>query len=81
MNTDRPLPGIDNQLRPHSCPAPLPGKCYLDPAPLADVMFDQLDYLLAHNGRDCSPDCGDCSRLQQVKNWLLLPFRSQPHAC
>jgi hypothetical protein len=54
---------------------------YLEAACLADVMFDQLEYLLAHAGGKCAPGCMDCRRLEEVKNWLLLPFRAAgPHA-
>jgi hypothetical protein len=49
---------------------------HLKAAPLHDVMFDQLGYLIAHADGNCPPDSMDCARLQQVKNWLLLPFRS-----
>jgi hypothetical protein len=45
-------------------------------APLIDVMYEQLEYLVGHSDGDCLPDCMDCRRLQQVINWLLLPFRS-----
>jgi hypothetical protein len=46
------------------------------PAPMVDVMFDQLEYLLAHKSRGCPRGCGSCKRLKQVENWLLLPFRT-----
>ena len=46
-------------------------------ASLADVMFDQLGYLLAHEGRRCPPECPECHRLGKVKDWLLLPFIAQ----
>jgi hypothetical protein len=48
---------------------------YLEAASLTQVMFDQLEYLVAHAGGNCALDCADCERLQQVKSWLLLPFR------
>ena len=48
----------------------------LEAAPLIDVMYEQLEYLIGHSGGNCPPDCIDCRRLQQVINWLLLPFRS-----
>jgi hypothetical protein len=59
--------------------------CYLATSPMGDVMFDQLEYLLAHaaerasRGQHCAPECMDCGRLQQVKNWLLMPFHSAVH--
>jgi hypothetical protein len=48
----------------------------LKAARLIDVMYEQLGYLIGHSGGDCPPDCIDCDRLQQVRNLLLLPFRS-----
>ena len=48
----------------------------LKATPLIDVMHEQLEYLIGHSGENCPPDCIDCRRLQQVINWLLLPFRS-----
>ena len=48
----------------------------LEAAPLTDVMYEQLEYLIVHSDGDCPPDCTDCGRLQQVRHWLLLPFRS-----
>jgi hypothetical protein len=49
-------------------------------------MFDQLEYLLAHaaeratGSQHCAPECMDCGRLQQVRNWLLMPFHSAMRA-
>lgn len=48
----------------------------LKAAPLTDVMYEQLEYLIGHSDGDCPPACIDCDRLQQVRNLLLLPFRS-----
>jgi hypothetical protein len=47
---------------------------HIAPAPLADVMFDQLDWLLGHVSPACGPECEDCARLEQVKKILLKPF-------
>ena len=47
---------------------------FIQPAPLGDILFEQLDYLVAHATQACAPGCADCARLQQVKSWLLLPF-------
>jgi hypothetical protein len=55
----------------------LPGhgvRC-LEPAPTIDVMFDQLEYLVNHEGKGCPAGCKDCTRLRQVEDWLLQPFR------
>jgi hypothetical protein len=49
--------------------------CYVASAPLVDVLYDQLEYLVAHSGRDCPTDCLECGRLERAKHWLLLPFR------
>jgi hypothetical protein len=48
----------------------------LKAAPLTDVMYEQLEYLIGHSDGDCPPECMDCDRLQKVRNLLLLPFRS-----
>jgi len=48
----------------------------LKAAPITDVMYEQLEYLIGHCDGDCPPDCIDCDRLRQVRNLLLLPFRS-----
>ena len=48
----------------------------LKAAPLTDVMYEQLEYLIGHSDGDCPSNCIDCDRLQQVRNLLLLPFRS-----
>jgi hypothetical protein len=47
---------------------------FIQPAPLGDILFEQLEYLVAHATQACAPGCSDCARLQQVKSWLLLPF-------
>lgn len=61
---------------PASQPGTDPGVRYIASAPLADVMFDQLEYLAAHAVRSCPFGCADCARLTQVKDLLLLPFLS-----
>jgi|GEM_PF-4014402 hypothetical protein len=48
------------------------------PAAVADVMFDQLEYLASHAVGNCPRDCADCARLGRVKTLLLLPFLSGP---
>lgn len=50
---------------------------YTEPAPLVDVMFDQLEYLVAHCDEDCVPGCADCARLAQVQMCLLGPFQER----
>jgi len=49
--------------------------CYLAPAPAAAVMWEQMEYLMAHAGSSCHPDCPDCTRLEQVMRHLLQPFK------
>jgi hypothetical protein len=49
---------------------------FIQPAPLIDVLFDQLEYLVSHTGQECPPGCPDCARLNEVKKLLLIPFGS-----
>jgi hypothetical protein len=49
--------------------------CYIEPASLVEVMFDQLAWLLEHTSASCSPECAHCARLENVKNLLLVPFQ------
>src|SRR5437868_3000711 len=56
-----------------------PGVHNIAPAPVADVMFDQLEYLAAHAVRSCPLGCADCVRFTQVKDLLLVPFLSSRH--
>ena len=53
----------------------VPSACYVESASTMDVMLEQLDYLAAHASPACPPRCKDCVRLEQVRKWLLLPFR------
>ncbi len=63
-------PALPNQ-------APLTNRLrYIDPAPMMDVMVEQLKYLVSHEGRICEPDCADCIRFRKVASWLLQPFRA-----
>jgi hypothetical protein len=48
----------------------------IEPAPLIDVLFDQLEYLFSHTGEECPAGCPDCNRCAQVKKLLLVPFAS-----
>jgi hypothetical protein len=54
-----------------------PGALFIEPAPLIDVLFDQLEYLVSHTGEECPAGCPDCSRFEQIKKLLLVPFESQ----
>jgi len=71
MDFYRPL--SDTADRP---PIATPAVINLKAAPLTDVMYEQLEYLIGHSDGDCPSNCIDCDRLQQVRNLLLLPFRS-----
>lgn len=55
-----------------------PPRCF-PPASHAEVMAEQLAYLLYHksDGVECPENCSDCLRLGQVESWLLLPFRNR----
>lgn len=48
---------------------------YLAPAPSSAVMWEQMEYLMAHTGSNCVRDCPICKRLEQVERWLLQPFK------
>jgi hypothetical protein len=85
MNSERPTAATESQSPTTSQPDGTRSACYLVPSPMTEVMFDQLEYLLAHAaqsanpGQSCVPECMDCGRLQQVRNWLLMPFHSAMH--
>jgi hypothetical protein len=85
MNSERPIADTQSQSPTINQPVVLQSECYLAASPTTDVLYDQLEYLLAHTaeranlGHQCAPECMDCGRLQQVKNWLLLPFHSAMH--
>jgi len=74
MNVDRPIANANRRAAADSQPAGLPKPFYGGMAPLADVLYDQLEYLVRHGASDCPEGCSDCSRLERVKHWLLLPF-------
>jgi hypothetical protein len=75
---ERPIANPGHRFEPGTLPTDQ-CRCYLESAPLDEVMFDQLEYLVTHAGRDCPPECPDCARLLQVRKWLLLPFRTVVH--
>ena len=54
--------------------------CYIEPASLEEVMFDQLAWLLEHTSATCSQECPHCARLQKVKNLLFGPFEASTHS-
>ncbi|HZT32651.1 MAG TPA: hypothetical protein VFA33_22365 [Bryobacteraceae bacterium] len=48
---------------------------FLNPAPLVDVLIEQVEYLVGHLSRACPPRCPDCARLERAMVYLLKPFR------
>jgi hypothetical protein len=74
MQTQRPNPDGDAGLNLDH-PSIIPRSPYLESAPLDEVMFEQLEYLLAHPSANCTPECAECARLMNVEKFLLLPFR------
>jgi hypothetical protein len=49
---------------------------FLEPAPAVAVMWEQMEFLVAHAGPACSPNCPECLRLEQVRQCLMRPFDS-----
>lgn len=47
--------------------------CYLATPPLPDVLHEQMDFLLAHEGHNTA-GCSDCLRLAQLVRILMRPF-------
>lgn len=76
MNTDHQIGNAKSSAAVVKQLASSPNSCYVASAPVADVLFDQLEYLVMHSGRNCPSDCLECGRLERVKHWLLLPFRA-----
>jgi len=75
MDSDRPMSSPSKEPRAARHGAGARKVCYIESAPQIDVLLEQLDYLLAHQRKSCPTGCVDCTRLNQVRNWLLLPFR------
>ena len=80
MNTDRQIGNANSPAAVVNQPAASQHSCYVASARVVDVLFDQLEYLVAHTGRDCPSDCIECGRLERVQHWLLLPFRNSAEA-
>ena len=80
MNTDRQIGNAKTPAAVVNQPAASQHSCYVASARVVDVLFDQLEYLVAHTGRDCPSDCIECGRLERVQHWLLLPFRNSAEA-
>ena len=74
MSDDRAIPGTGRVASPAMNSGRHAG--HLEPAPLDEILHEQLDYLIAHAAQSCAPGCPDCARFQQVQYGLLLPFRA-----
>lgn len=76
MENDQREPDPTNEMLPDESQA-CPGVHYVAPAPLIDVLFEQLEYLATHlnKGDDCPSPCPVCARLDLVSRFLLAPFR------
>jgi hypothetical protein len=75
MRTDSLVRETPEIVRPQSPPAPKLLEALVRPAALLDVMMEQIEYLAGHAVEACPSGCADCARLEQVKRWLLAPFR------
>jgi len=75
MKTDSPLGEAPEKACPQSPPASILLESIVLPAALLDVMIEQVEYLAGHAVEACPAGCADCVRLEQVKRWLLAPFR------
>lgn len=66
-SSPNPAPGVSGELRR--------GRCDLGPAAsTADVMREQMEFLMAHAGKACNGSCPECQRLERVKDYLLQEF-------
>jgi hypothetical protein len=75
MDFDRQMPNAAEDISVANPAHASLRPCYVGSATVLEVLFDQLEYLLYHGQGTCPSDCSDCDRLEQVKGWLLLPFR------
>ena len=75
MRTDSPVREAPEKACLQSPAAPRLWEPMVQPATLLDVMIEQIDYLAGHAVEACPAACPDCARLEQVKRWLLAPFR------
>ena len=67
MDSDRLISTPENRALVANQGGPGHRVCYVEPASTADVMFDQLGYLVAHDSHVCPIGCEDCIRLKQVE--------------
>ncbi len=47
---------------------------YIPAAPLLEVLLEQLEYLVSHQEGTCPENCKDCTRLNRIAEYLLVPF-------
>ena len=50
--------------------------CVIEAALQAEVLFDQLAFLIEHASPNCPRECPHCARLAKVTSLLLAPFQS-----
>jgi len=75
MRTHSPLRATPEEAVSQHPTAPKPLEPIVRSAALLDVMMEQIEYLADHAVEACPSGCADCARLEQVKRWLLAPFR------
>jgi hypothetical protein len=76
MHSDPLISELANQTFVASEAAPGHRVCYIEAAPTMNVMFEQWEYLLAHDSQACPAGCRDCIRRREIEGWLLQPFRA-----
>ena len=76
MENDPLEPDAHDEASPQPAPA-FAGVHYVAAASLAEVLFEQLEYLTSHleNREGCPSPCRACARLDLVARFLLAPFR------
>jgi len=75
MRTESPVREASEKACPENPTASKLWEPVVRPAPLLNVMMEQIEYLAGHAVEACPAGCADCARLEQVKRWLLAPFR------
>ena len=75
MRTHSPVHVTPEEAASQSPDALRPSESIVRQAALLDVMMEQVEYLAGHAVEGYPSGCADCARLEQVKRWLLAPFR------
>jgi hypothetical protein len=80
MNTDRQIGNAKSPAAVVNQPAAYQHSCYVASAAVVEVLFDQLEYLVAHGGRDYPSDCLECGWLERVSTgcYCLSVLRLPP---